>query len=180
MDWKTILSYISGSVDEELLLRSEYLVAELGKRLGKQALDEVASIVNSDTVLGWHRRLVAKKFDSSKNRQYPGRPRVYAAIEELVVRFAKENSRNRSGEYACLQYKRTARSRQCLSTRRAHSLRASPIRECLTKTQPVRSTTGKGLRKPRKDNGLAPQLGELVGLSVGALELEVRCLVANP
>ena len=70
MDWKTMLSYISGSVDEELLLRNEYLVAEnrvlrnqlrgrlrltdgerrslaeLGKRLGKQALDEVASIVN--------------------------------------------------------------------------------------------------------------------------------------
>ena len=87
MDWKTMLSYISGSVDEELLLRNEYLVAEnrvlrnqlqgrlrltdgerrslaeLGKHLGKQALDEVASIVNPDTVLGWHRRLIAKKFD---------------------------------------------------------------------------------------------------------------------
>ena len=115
MDWKTMLSYISGSVDEELLLRNEYLVAEnrvlrnqlqgrlrltdgerrslaeIGKRLGKQALDEVASIVNPDTVLGWHRRLVAKKFDGSKNRQYPGRPRVDADIEELVVRLAKEN-----------------------------------------------------------------------------------------
>ena len=66
-------------------------LAELGKRLGKQALDEVASIVNPDTILGWHRRLVAKKFDGSKNRQYPGRPRVDAAIEELVVRLAKEN-----------------------------------------------------------------------------------------
>ena len=115
MDWKTMLSYISGSVDEELLLRNEYLVAEnrvlrnqlqgrlrltdgerrslaeLGKRLGKQALDEVASIVNPDTILGWHRRLVAKKFDGSKNRQYPGRPRIDADIEELVVRLAKEN-----------------------------------------------------------------------------------------
>ena len=115
MDWKTMLSYISGSVDEELLLGNEYLVAEnrvlrnqlqgrlrltdgerrslaeIGKRLGKQALDEVASIVNPDTILGWHRRLVAKKFDGSKNRQYPGRPRVDADIEELVVRLAKEN-----------------------------------------------------------------------------------------
>ena len=115
MDWKTMLSYISGSVDEELLLRNEYLVAEnrvlrnqlqgrlrltdgerrslaeIGKRLGKQALDEVASIVNPDTILGWHRRLVAKKFDGSKNRQYPGRPRIDADIEELVVRLAKEN-----------------------------------------------------------------------------------------
>ena len=104
MDWNTMLSYISGSVDEELLLRNEYLVAEnrvlrnqlqgrlrltdgerrslaeIGKRLGKQALDEVASIVNPDTILGWHRRLVAKKFDGSKNRQYPGRPRIDAAL----------------------------------------------------------------------------------------------------
>ena len=66
-------------------------LAEIGKRLGKQALDEVASIVNPDTILGWHRRLVAKKFDGSKNRQYPGRPRIDADIEELVVRLAKEN-----------------------------------------------------------------------------------------
>jgi len=28
MDWKTMLAYVSGSVDEELLLRNEYLVAE--------------------------------------------------------------------------------------------------------------------------------------------------------
>ena len=84
MDWKTMLAYITGSVDQELLLRSEYLVAEnrilrnqiqgrlhlsdgerrtlaeIGKRLGKQALDEIASIVKPDTILGWHRRLVAK------------------------------------------------------------------------------------------------------------------------
>ena len=47
--------------------------------------------MNPDTILGWHRRLVAKKFDGSKNRQYPGRPRIDADIEELVVRLAKEN-----------------------------------------------------------------------------------------
>ena len=52
-------------------------LAELGKRLGKQALDGVASIVNPDAILGWHRRLVAKKFDSSKNRLYPGRPQGF-------------------------------------------------------------------------------------------------------
>ena len=75
MDWKTILSYISGSVDEELLVRNKYLVAEnrvlrnqlqgrsrltdgerrslaeFGKRLGKQALDEIASRVASFLVL---------------------------------------------------------------------------------------------------------------------------------
>jgi len=66
-------------------------LAEIGKRLGKQALDETASFVKPDTILRWHRRLVTKKFDGSKNRQYPGRPRVGADIEELVVRLAKEN-----------------------------------------------------------------------------------------
>jgi len=66
-------------------------LAEIGNRLGKRVLDEVASIVKPETLLGWHRRLVAKKFDGSKNRQYPGRPRVDADIEELVVRLAKEN-----------------------------------------------------------------------------------------
>jgi transposase InsO family protein len=50
-----------------------------------------ANIVRPETILGWHRRLVAKKFDGSKNRQYPGRPRIGSDIEELVLRFAKEN-----------------------------------------------------------------------------------------
>ncbi len=115
MDWKKLLAYITGSVDEELLLRNEYLAAEnrilrnqikgrlrltdgerktlakIGKRLGKKALEEVANIVKPDTLLGWHRRLIAKKFDGSKNRHYPGRPRVNEEIEALVVQFAREN-----------------------------------------------------------------------------------------
>ena len=37
MDWKTMLSYISGSVDEELLLRNEYLVADVARWLEKAA-----------------------------------------------------------------------------------------------------------------------------------------------
>ena len=115
MDWTTMLAYITGSVDQELLLRNEYLVAEnrilrnrlrgrlsladgerrtlaeIGKRLGKRALEEVASIVRPETILGWHRKLVARKFDGSKNRTYPGRPRVDEGIEELVVGIATEN-----------------------------------------------------------------------------------------
>ena len=37
-------------------------LAEIGKRLGRKALQEVAQIVNPDTVLGWYRKLIAKKF----------------------------------------------------------------------------------------------------------------------
>jgi putative transposase len=115
MDWKQLLAYISGSVDEELLLRIEYLVAEnrilrdqikgriqltdaqrktltkIGKKLSKQALEEVANIVKPDTILAWHRKLVAQKFDGSQHRKSLGRPRIDSELEELVVRMAREN-----------------------------------------------------------------------------------------
>ena len=107
MHWKTLLGYITGSVDQELLLRNEYLVAEnrilhqqikgcvplsdgerkilaeIGKKLGKQALKEVATIVKPDTILTWHRKLVAQKFDGSQQRKRPGRPTVHAELEAL-------------------------------------------------------------------------------------------------
>ena len=115
MDWKTLLAYITGSVDQELLLRNEYLVhenrilrhqitgrvrlsdgerktlAEIGKRLSKQALAEVASIVTPDTILAWHRKLVAQKFDGSEKRKTLGRPKIAAELEALIVRMAQEN-----------------------------------------------------------------------------------------
>jgi transposase InsO family protein len=115
MDWKVLLAYITGSVDQELLLRNEYLVtenrllrtqitgrirlsdgerktlAESGKKLSKQALKEVASIVTPDTILAWHRKRVAQKFDGSQQRKAPGRPTIDQALEALVVRMAQEN-----------------------------------------------------------------------------------------
>ena len=45
-----------------------------------------------ETILGWYRKLVAKKFDGSKKRRSPGRPRIDAKLEELILRIAKENS----------------------------------------------------------------------------------------
>jgi transposase InsO family protein len=115
MEWKTLLAYITGSVDQELLLRNEYLVTEnrmlrqqipgrvrltdaerktlteIGKQLGRQALEEVASIVTPATILAWHRKFVAQKFDSSQQRKAPGRPKTEAALEALVIRMAREN-----------------------------------------------------------------------------------------
>jgi putative transposase len=67
------------------------MLAEIGHKLGKQALREVATIVKPDTILRWHRKLVAEKFDGSKHRKAPGRPPIDPELEALVVRMAQEN-----------------------------------------------------------------------------------------
>ena len=61
-----------------------------GKALGRKMLKEVASIVTPDTILAWHRKLIAKKCDYSSKRG-PGRPRVMVEISELVIEMALEN-----------------------------------------------------------------------------------------
>ena len=43
------------------------------------------------TVLAWYRKLVARKFDGSKARRSPGRPRIKPEVEQLIVRIAQEN-----------------------------------------------------------------------------------------
>jgi hypothetical protein len=40
----------------------------------KQALEEMATVVKPDTILAWHRKLLAKKFDGSLKRHALGRP----------------------------------------------------------------------------------------------------------
>jgi transposase len=66
-------------------------LAEIAHRLGRKALEDVANIMKPDTIMGWYRRLIARKFDGSKSRRYPGRPRMDDEIEQWVVRMAKEN-----------------------------------------------------------------------------------------
>jgi transposase InsO family protein len=66
-------------------------LADIGQRLGKQALQEVAQIVKPDTILGWHRQLVAQKCDGSTQRKAPGRPMIDQEIEAVIVRMAQEN-----------------------------------------------------------------------------------------
>jgi Homeodomain-like domain len=67
-------------------------LAEIGRRLGRKGLQPVARIAKPDTILAWYRKLVAEKFDGSKQRCWPGRPRISREIEDLVVRLARENS----------------------------------------------------------------------------------------
>jgi putative transposase len=114
-EWARLLAYVTGLVNHRLLLQNEYLaaenrilraqllkrlrltdphrctLAEIGKRLGRTALEQVACVVKPDTILGWYRRLIAQKFDGSRSRAYPGRPRTGRELSELVVRMAREN-----------------------------------------------------------------------------------------
>jgi hypothetical protein len=67
-------------------------MAVKGKILGYKRLSEVGTLFTPDTVLRWHRQLVANKWDHShKRRQPPGRPRVRKVILDLTLQFAKEN-----------------------------------------------------------------------------------------
>ena len=114
--WVRLLAYVTGLVNQKLLLQNEYLVAEnrilrshlpkrlrlndpqrstlaeIGKRLGRKALSEIAIVAKPETILSWYRRLVAQKFDGSKQRKDIGRPPVAREVVDLIVRMAKENS----------------------------------------------------------------------------------------
>jgi hypothetical protein len=111
-----LLAYLTGLVNQELLFQNEYLaaenrilrahlparlylsdlersnLAEIGKRLGRKALARVACLAKPDSILAWYRKLIAQKFDGSKHRRYPGRPRIERKLEALIVQMAKENS----------------------------------------------------------------------------------------
>ena len=65
-------------------------LAVKAKGLGRRALSQLATIVTPETLLAWHRKLIARKYDGSARRG-PGRPRSEAAIESLVVQMAVEN-----------------------------------------------------------------------------------------
>ena len=111
-----LLAYVTGLVNQELLLQVEYLVAEnrilrahaprrlrhsneerstlaeIGRRLGRKGLAKVALVAKPETILGWFRKLVAQKFDGSRHRSYPGRPRIDAEVERLILQMARDNS----------------------------------------------------------------------------------------
>ena len=115
MDWKKLLGSITKSVDEELRLRNEYLMtenrmlrqqstgrvqltdsdrqalAEIGRQLGKKALEEIATVAKPDTILAWYRKFTSAPGDSAQLPKSVGRPRIDQEIEDVMVRMAREN-----------------------------------------------------------------------------------------
>src|SRR5262249_56501071 len=64
-------------------------LAARGQRLGRRALRQMATIVTPDTILRWHRRLIAEKWSFVRTR--PGRPGIMNEISALIARIAREN-----------------------------------------------------------------------------------------
>jgi hypothetical protein len=113
MNWAAIVGKITGTVDQHLIQRNEYLLAEnrilhcrvknrihfanserialakAAKPLGRSILADIATLVTPDTLLRWHRTLV-EKFAPSKPAAI-GRPPTDSVIVDLVLRFAREN-----------------------------------------------------------------------------------------
>jgi hypothetical protein len=111
--WARVLAFVTGLVNQDLLLRNEYLItenrilrghlpmrlrladpervtlAEIAKRLRRKALNDVAQVAKPDTILAWYGRLIAQKFDGSRHRGYPGRPRV--SSENAAKPFGSSN-----------------------------------------------------------------------------------------
>jgi putative transposase len=114
--WQILLLVLAGWINRQQQNSIEYLIAEnrilrekLGKKrillnddqrrrlaikgkiLGRKALAEICSIVTPETILRWHRKLIAEKWDYSERRKKQGRPSTDKEIVELLIRMAREN-----------------------------------------------------------------------------------------
>ena len=114
--WHLLLLILAGMMDRQQRQAIEYLRTEnsvlkekLGKRrillnddqrrrlavkgiiLGRNRLGEVGALFTPDTILRWHRQLVAKKWDHTDKRKQVGRPATDEKVVALVLRLAKEN-----------------------------------------------------------------------------------------
>jgi hypothetical protein len=65
-------------------------LAAKAQKLGRKVPAEIATIVTPETLLAWHRKLIAKKYDGSAHRK-PGRPHTAKEIVSLILRMAEEN-----------------------------------------------------------------------------------------
>ena len=66
------------------------LLARKAKAVGRKALLKLDTVVSPDTLMRWHRRLVAEKWNFA-HRRGPGRPGIMREISALIVRMAQEN-----------------------------------------------------------------------------------------
>jgi len=118
--WVTLITCLAYCIDKELYKAIDYLkeqvrvlvehqekenkrirlthsqrmrVAAKAKRLSRKMLERCTELLTPDTIMRWHRKLIAEKYDGSKHREYKGRPTITEEIVNLVIRFKAENPR---------------------------------------------------------------------------------------
>jgi len=114
--WQFLASILAGWVNHAQQQRIEYLrtenqvlkeklgkqrilltddqrrrLAVKGKILGRKVLAELGTLFTPDTILRWHRLLVAQKWNYAAQRGTVGRPALSQEVVELILRFATEN-----------------------------------------------------------------------------------------
>ena len=65
-------------------------LAVLAKKISRNALSEICNVFSPETILKWHRELIAKKYDGSKCRKY-GRPQISDELRKLIIKLARQN-----------------------------------------------------------------------------------------
>ena len=114
MFWARMVAYVTGTVNQELLLRNEYLgaenrilrgqikgrlllsegekaaLAEIAQRVGRKALEELAAVAKPDTLLAWYRKLIANKFDGSRVRQRVAGDCYFASHRLTISTYIKD------------------------------------------------------------------------------------------
>jgi hypothetical protein len=119
--------------------------------LSRKLLAEVAILVTPTTLLAWHRKLIAQKYDGHEKRG-PGRPRTGKSLEALVLRMAEEN---RSWGYRRIQ--------SALSNL-GHQLARSTIADMLRRH---------GIEP-------APERSRKTNLTAGTAQLPTSCALSAP
>lgn len=66
-------------------------LARAAKAVDPLYLEKTFNLFSPSTLLRWYRELVAQKWDYSKSRKYPGRPKISRELEDLIVKLALEN-----------------------------------------------------------------------------------------
>ena len=100
--WITLITCLAYCIDRELYRAIDYLkeqvrvlleqqqkdkrillnntqrrrLAAKARKLTRKLLEETTVLFTPVTILGWYRKLIAQKYDSSANRNHVGRPRV--------------------------------------------------------------------------------------------------------
>jgi putative transposase len=115
--WQLLLSIVAGWINDEQQKINEYQrtviqvlrenmgnkrillhddqrrrLAVKGQILGRKVLAQVGALFTPETILRWHRELVAQKWDHSDQRRKVGRPPIAQEVADLILQFAKENS----------------------------------------------------------------------------------------